>query len=367
MALVSLHVFGPSEGFRAFLVDSTGYRVDPSDYLSLSSAEVELAERAEAYRIQVLEHAGRRQVIVSLFRQVYEPNGRRAGHVCGASITVTDSAPSAANIVSMLRTTIQNLEAEGCIENGQFCSLSRLDAFARETVPDLRALSSGEFEKSSQPIVAAVLGIGSPSGRFFKSSNPSSLDSDVQSILHDVLFSLCGSDIAQVLVLDTGKSTIVSKYPVIPEPEVREFAAIERIRRQIAELRDSDSQRLMELSTLKSKYDQLFHENSDLNQRCVQVESRYRQVMSEHEVLRQQAQSRQLASTKLEADEQVPTQLVRKFNQEIDEIRRDVKILLNKSSLGDGDLIESTLKWVLIFLVHSILVLLMSVLVKHFF
>jgi hypothetical protein len=367
MALVSLHVFGPSEGFKAFQIDSSGYRDDPSDYLSLSSAEVELAERAEAYRIQMLEHGGRHQVIVSLFRQVFEPNRRRLGHVCGASITITDSAPSSSTIVSILRTTIQNLEAEGCIENGQFCSLSKLDAFARETVPDLRALSSGEFEKSSQPIVAAVLGLGSPKGRFFKSSSPKFLDTDAQSVLHDVLFSLCGSDIAQILVLDTEKSTIISKYPAIPEPEVREAAAIEHIGRLIAVLRDSDGQRSGELNALKNKCNQLYHENVELNQRCVQAETIHRQVKSENDILRQQAQIRQPSNVGLEAGEQVSMSLVRQFNQQVNEIRRDIQIILKKTGLKQEDTIDSILRWVVIFLINSILVLLMSVAAKHFF
>jgi hypothetical protein len=367
MALVSLHVFGPSEGFRAFQIDSAGYRVDPSDYLSLSSAEVELAERAEAYRIQVVEHSGRRQVIVALFRQVFEPNGRRPGHVCGATITVMDAAPSAATIVSILRTTIQNLEAERCIENGQFCSLSKLDTFARETVPDLRALSSTEFDKSSQPMVAALLGLGPPNGRFIKTSNAKLLDADVQLVLDDVLFRLSGSDIAEVLIVDTGRSTIVSKYQAIPDPEVREFAVIERISRHINELRDSDGELLAQLSTLKSKFDRLLHENSELHERCNQAEVAYTQIKSDHEILRQQAQNRGPAVMRLDADKQASAQLMRQFDQEMSEIRRDVKIILKKIGAKEEDLIGTILYWVLVSVIGSILVLLMSILAKHVF
>jgi hypothetical protein len=278
-----------------------------------------------------------------------------------------DSAPGAATIVSILRTTIHNLEAEGCIENGQFCSLSRLDAFARETVPDLRALSSAELDKSSQPMIAAMLGLGPPKSRFVKSSSAKLLDTDVQLVLNDVLFRLCGSDIAEALVVDTERSTIVSKYPSLPDPEAREFAVIERISRYITELRDSDSELLAQLSTLKSKCDRLLHENLELHERCDQAEAAYTQIKSDHEILRQQAQSRQPAVMRLDAEKQASAQLMRQFDQEMSEIRRDVKIILKKIGAKEEDLIGSIAYWVLISVIGSILVLLMSILAKHVF
>jgi hypothetical protein len=121
------------------------------------------------------------------------------------------------------------------------------------------------------------------------------------------------------------------------------------------------------LNALKNKCNQLYHENVELNQRCVQAETIHRQVKSENDILRQQAQIRQPSNVGLEAGEQVSMSLVRQFNQQVNEIRRDIQVILKKTGLKQEDTIDSILRWVVIFLINSILVLLMSVAAKHFF
>jgi hypothetical protein len=231
MAFISLKIFGPAEGFRAFSVTPGSVTADFSDQLALSGAELELGEGSEAYRlIQTKGPSGNCSYEVSIFRQIYEQRSKRLGHSCGASIVFEGCAPSGVDLTYFLRTIISELLATCCSEQGAFSNLNDLQAFCQTVMNGIEEAVIPKFSHAPYDLETSTsLGIHNPSQSFAINVPGVGIDSHVADALDEIFSNIGSVIVGRVIFFDGKNSALTARYPVVATPRDIERKAYEHI------------------------------------------------------------------------------------------------------------------------------------------
>ena len=159
---VSVVVFGPSEGLRAFRLPAA-VEVRADDY-GLSSSELLMKDGGSALlgrRIQS-EH-GTEVFGISVYRPVFEPNLKRLGQSFGVSLEFSNVVPEISAALDVLSGFLA-LTEEGCVRDGTFCDLKTFASFVQQRF-------GGVFRRAMQDLRLAddrpLPMIGNPSGELY--------------------------------------------------------------------------------------------------------------------------------------------------------------------------------------------------------
>jgi hypothetical protein len=293
MAFICLNVFGPAEGFRAFRITQGSVTPDTSDQLALSSAEAEVSEGAEVYRLlQKRDPSGKLFFELSIFRQVYEFRARRLGHTMGASILFDTSYPGGAEVVYFLRTILDELSAKCCTEPGVFGTLESLRSFCEGlsvsvtetlipafTKPDNLRLVVDSFGLVYQRTLSAV--VHSAAGE---------LDSTVRVFLDEFFSSIGSISAGRILFFDPKTVLATREVQNISSARDLEGLALDLIHHTVNELRSNQSKSEVTIDALKADLESISVRNTQLSQQLTQstgyiqqLEAKFRDISTKYQ------------------------------------------------------------------------------------